>query len=80
MDIFSILTLLKYILIGVGIIGVILLIVGLQRGNPETVRRGAYLLIIAIVASVCSYFIVEKTEQHIQEYVPEYMMEESGYY
>lgn len=79
MDIFSLLDLLKYILIGVGIIGVILVVVGLQRGNPETARRGAYLIIIAIVMTICSYLIVRKTEQHIQEYVPEYI-EESGYY
>jgi len=79
MDIFSLISLLQYLLIGIGILGVIILFVGLQKGNPETIRRGAYLIIIAIVVSICSYLVARKTEEHIQDYVPDYI-EESGYY
>jgi len=81
MEIYGLLTLFKYILIGAGAFGIILLIMGLSRREVELVRRAVYLIVIAIVIYVCSYFIAQKAEQQVMEFVPEYFEEDqSGYY
>ncbi len=68
MDILGIATLLKYIIIGLAVLGGIVVLVGLVKSELELIKRGAYLIVIAIVAYICSYFIVQKTEQRINDY------------
>ncbi len=76
MDIFSLIDLLKYIMIGLAVLGVIVIIVGLSKSDTETIKRGAYLIVIAIVAYICSYFLVRKAEQRMNEFIPEYYEEQ----
>lgn len=74
MDILGIATLLRYIIIGLAVLGGIVILVGLVKSELELIKRGTYLIVIAIVAYICSYFIVQKTEQRINDY---YIMPEN---
>lgn len=76
MEIYGLLTLFKYLLIGAGVFGVILLIVGLSKREVELIKRAVYLIVIAVVVYVCSYFISQKAEQQAMQYIPEYYQEE----
>ena len=72
MDIFSTVTLFKYILIGIGVIGIIVILFGLIKSEAELAKRGVYLLIISIVLSITAYFMVKKTEQRVEQRMMEY--------
>lgn len=78
MDILSFTTLFKFILIGVGILGVIVLLMGLIKTERELIQRGVYLIIISVVLTLTSFFILRKTEERAMEYVPTYF-EETDY-
>lgn len=67
MDILHITSLVKFIIALIGVIGIIMLITALVKGNTELIRRAAYLIIIAVVMYVCGYFFVRKTEQRVVE-------------
>ncbi|PXV63324.1 hypothetical protein CLV62_11441 [Dysgonomonas alginatilytica] len=53
----------RYILIALAIVGVIVLAFGIYHRNKKLIGRGAYLIILSIVVSVCGYVIYEKTKQ-----------------
>lgn len=57
----------KYILMGLGIIGGIILIAGLYRRERALITRGGYILIMAIVLWVCGHFILETTIDRTQQ-------------
>lgn len=78
MEIYGLLTLFKYILFAAGLFGVILLLVALQKREVELVKRAVYLIVIAVVIYVCSFFISRKAEQQAMQYIPEYYQEEAG--
>ena len=71
MDIFYLINLAKYILGGIGVVGLIVLIAGAYRGNRELIQRGALTIITALVLFVCGYFVLKKSIQKA-----EYMIEE----
>jgi len=52
----------KYILIGLGIIGFILLLVGIYRKDKNYMTRGGYIIILSIVLGICGYFIFSSTK------------------
>lgn len=51
----------KYIVIAIGIIGAILLIVGVVRSERTLITRGGYMLILSIIMWVCAHFIISTT-------------------
>lgn len=53
----------RYILIALSIIGVIVLAFGVYQRKRKLIERGAYMLILSIVLSVCGYLIYEKMKQ-----------------
>jgi len=69
--ILDIVTIGKYILAIIGIIGVFLLLTGLIKSRRELITRGSYLIILAIVLGICGYFIynatLDKAEHKIYE-------------
>lgn len=75
MDILSLATLIKYILIGVGFLGFIVLLIGLIKTERELIQRGVYLIIISVALIVTSFFVLRKTEERAMEYIPEYYEE-----
>lgn len=74
--ILDLIELIKYILIGVGGVGAIMLIAGLYRRNSTFITRGGYMLIMAIILWVCGYFIlsatVDRTQQRIEDIYIQY--------
>jgi len=57
----------KYILIGVGIIGAITLIAGLYRQERSLITKGGYILIMAVILWVCGHFIISTTVDRAQQ-------------
>lgn len=57
----------RYLLIALSIIGVIILAFGIYHKKRKFIERGAYLLILSIVLSICGYLIYEKTKQRSYE-------------
>jgi len=57
----------KYILIGIAIIGVIMLLVGFFRRENTLLTRGGYMLVMAVILWVCGYFILEATADRAQQ-------------
>lgn len=55
----------RYILIALAIVGVIVLGIGVYHRKRKFIERGAYILILSIVLSICGYFIYEKTKEDI---------------
>lgn len=76
MDFFSdIVVIGQYVISIIGILGLIIFIAGLVRGQRELLQRGGYLLILAIVLGVCGYFIYNATIDKAKERL--YYMESS---
>lgn len=57
----------RYILIALSVIGVIVLAFGIYQRKRNLIERGAYMLILSIVLSICGYLIYEKTKQRSYE-------------
>ncbi len=64
---FEIIIIARYLLIALSLAGVILLAFGIYQHKRELIERGAYILILSIVLSVCGYLIYEKTKQRSYE-------------
>ncbi len=56
----------KYITIGLGIVGVILLLFGVYRSERPLIARGGYIIVLAITLWICGYFIYTATFKHAQ--------------
>lgn len=69
MDIIEILNLAKYLVWGLGGIGVIVLIIGLYSTNRDMIQRGAMLVIAAVIMLVCGYFITQATVKRASQYI-----------
>lgn len=59
----EILLIARYFLIALSIIGVIILAFGIYHRKKKLIERGAYILILSIVLSICGYLIYEKTKK-----------------
>lgn len=76
MDFFSdVIIIGKYIVLIIGILGLIVLVAGLVRSQRELVTRGGYLIVLSMVLGVCGYFIYNATIDRAKEKL--YYMESS---
>lgn len=57
----QIILIIRYIIIGIGILGAIIFISGLYRKDKRRQARGGYLVILSIVLGVCGYLIYTTT-------------------
>lgn len=53
----------KYILIGGGIIGIIMLLTGIYRKDKSFIAKGGYIVILCAVLGICGYFIFSATKE-----------------
>lgn len=63
----EILLLARYFLIALSIIGILILAFGIYHRKKKLIERGAYILILSIVLSICGYLIYEKTKQRTND-------------
>lgn len=64
---FEFIPILKYMCIGLGSIGLIMLLLGVYRGNRFLQIRGGYILLLSIVLIGCGYLIYQKTKERLPE-------------
>ena len=66
MDFIEIVNIAKYIVGGIGCIGLIVLVVGLYGRNSKMIQQGVMLFIVAVVLFICGYFILKTTAERIE--------------
>lgn len=70
-QVFQFISIIRYIIIGIGVLGIIILIMGLYRGDNKLKMRGAYFFVLSVVLAVCGYLIynatVDRATQIMQE-------------
>lgn len=57
----------RYIVMALGGIGLILLIMGIYKGDRERMLKGGYLLVFAIVVWVCAQLLFSVTADRAQQ-------------
>lgn len=72
-------SLVKYILIGIGVIGFIVLLMGLIKREGELVKRAVYLIVAAIALYIAGSFVLRKTEEKAMNYAIEQYSNENEY-
>lgn len=75
-QVLELLTIGRYVVIGVGILGAVILLVALYRGDRQGMVRGGYMLILSLVVWVCSHLLFtvaqKRMDQRIYQYQQEY--------
>jgi hypothetical protein len=75
MDILTVINIAKYVVAGIGCIGLIVLIVGIRKKKKEMLQYGILTVIASITILVCSYFIFKETIDRANNAIYEYMEE-----
>jgi len=57
----QIILIIRYVIIGIGVLGSIMLLLGLYRKDKRLQTRGGYFIILSIVLGVCGYLIYTTT-------------------
>lgn len=64
----------KYLVLAVGVIGLIMLVIGIYKKEKGMLTKGGYLLILAIVLFVSGHFIIDATKKRANQRVREMYM------
>lgn len=64
-------TLIKYVILIAGIIGVVILLFGASKGQRETFRGGIYIIIATIVIYLCGHFVLKINSERSYDYYPQ---------
>lgn len=67
----------KYIVSIIGLLGILLLVVGLLKGQRQFITRGGYLILLALVLGICGYLIYKTTLERADDMIYNYI-ENSG--
>ena len=73
-QVFQFVSIIRYIIIGIGVLGIIILIMGLYRGDNKLKMRGVYFIVLAVVLAVCGYFIYNATADRADQIMQESIM------
>lgn len=68
----------KYIVIALAIVGAIMLVMGMHKGNKDKITRGGYMLLLAIVLWVSAYFLISVSKERGQQKMYE-IQQQYGY-
>jgi len=66
-NIIEVISIAKYVVGGIGVIGIILAIVGAFNHQRELIQKGILLFITSVVLFICGYFIIRTTTQRVEQ-------------
>jgi len=70
----QIILIIRYVILGIGALGLIMLLIGFYRRDKQLQTRGGYFLILSIVLGVCGYLIYDTTVDRANQMIDELNM------